>query len=364
MKIYKVGGCVRDFLLGLPPKDIDYVVVGSTPEEMLHRGFEKVGAAFPVFLKNGEEYALARKERKVGAGYHGFEVVFDPSVTLEEDLYRRDLTINSMAMDIDTNEIIDPYNGRQDLTRGILRHTSEAFAEDPVRVLRTARFAARYGFDIDFDTLMLMRVIVSELDLVSTERIWAELQKGLMERFPYIMMKALYNCGAFCNATCLKSFADFSSLMYIVHGKTIGSDDIVPLYVRLAMVTSLFTKSDFVDKRIPTELATVAFNFHQHKDKLSKYLMLDTHYKLHLLNDLRALHTTELLDSVLDVLKTIRHDNLSADYVDQVIRRQIHTDIAALKQLDCKTLVEGVPSARIPLVIHTARAEILDNLPK
>ena len=141
MKIYMVGGCVRDMILGREPEDIDYVVVGSTPEEMLEKGYTQVGATFPVFLKCSEEYALARTERKTGVGYQGFETKHDPTVTLEEDLRRRDLTINSMAQDI--NDVItDPYGGRADLEAGILRHTSEAFAEDPVRVLRTARFAA------------------------------------------------------------------------------------------------------------------------------------------------------------------------------------------------------------------------------
>ena len=160
IKIYAVGGSVRDILLGRTPKDLDYVVVGATPEDMLKSGFEKVGADFPVFLhpKTKDEYALARTERKVGLGYTGFECSFDPSITLEEDLMRRDLTFNSMAVNKNDWEeftrtrnpdlVIDPFNGILDLNNRLIRHTSKAFSEDPVRVLRVARFAARYNFKI------------------------------------------------------------------------------------------------------------------------------------------------------------------------------------------------------------------------
>lgn len=195
MKVYKVGGCVRDHLLGLEPKDIDFVVVGATSDQMLSEGYTQVGASFPVFLKNGCEYALARTERKTGVGYSGFAVDIN-NVTLEDDLLRRDLTINSMAMD-DDGLIIDPYGGVNDLSKRILRHTSEAFAEDPIRVLRVARFAARYGnFKIHETTLELMTKVAPELVHVPGERIWAELEKGLSEQAPSLMFHALKACGA------------------------------------------------------------------------------------------------------------------------------------------------------------------------
>lgn len=161
MKIYLVGGSVRDELLGLPIKDHDYVVVGSTPEEMTRLGYRPVGKDFPVFLhpKSHEQYALARTERKISRGYKGFEVYAAPEVTLQEDLARRDLTVNAIAKDPDGN-IIDPFNGVSDLEIGLLRHVSPAFSEDPVRVLRTARFAARFGFRIAPETLSLMNEMV------------------------------------------------------------------------------------------------------------------------------------------------------------------------------------------------------------
>src|SRR3972149_5536721 len=162
MKIYLVGGAVRDKLLGLPVKERDWVVVGATPQEMLQKRFKKVGRDFPVFLhpKTHEEYALARTERKTGKGYTDFVCYSDPKVTLAEDLKRRDLTINAIAEDLD-GKIIDPYNGCNDLKKRILRHVSPAFAEDPVRILRVARFAARFGFKVAPATLRLMRAMVA-----------------------------------------------------------------------------------------------------------------------------------------------------------------------------------------------------------
>jgi tRNA nucleotidyltransferase (CCA-adding enzyme) len=203
-KIYVVGGSVRDVLLGLPPKDIDYVVVGATPQEMLDVGMKQVGADFPVFLNAaGEEFALARTERKTAAGYHGFEVNSDPTVTLEADLMRRDLTINAMAVRYDDwvafcqtrnrEMVIDPYFGLNDLRVGVLRHVSEAFAEDPLRVLRVARFRARYNFSIARVTVELMDKLVDagELNALTPERVWVEFEKGLMGEFPYLFIEAL-----------------------------------------------------------------------------------------------------------------------------------------------------------------------------
>ena len=185
LECYLVGGVVRDQLLGLKSKDRDWVVVGATPAQMEARGFRPVGQDFPVFLhpQSGEEYALARTERKSGHGYRGFDVISDPGVTLEEDLRRRDLTINAMAQTVD-GEIIDPYGGQQDLDKRILRHVSDAFAEDPVRVLRTARFGARFakqGFHVHLSTMALMSQMVSsgEVDHLVAERVWQELQAAM-----------------------------------------------------------------------------------------------------------------------------------------------------------------------------------------
>lgn len=202
MQVYKVGGAVRDRLLGLPVTDVDRVVVGATTEEMLAQGFRPVGADFPVFLhpKTGEEYALARTERKSGRGYGGFTFYASPEVTLEEDLIRRDLTINAMAEDDQLN-LTDPYHGQRDLEARILRHVSPAFAEDPLRVLRVARFAARYaglGFTVADETMGLMRQLSEsgELQALTAERSWKEISRALMEDRPQVFIQVLRDCGA------------------------------------------------------------------------------------------------------------------------------------------------------------------------
>ena len=199
MKIYAVGGSVRDELLGLPVADRDYVVVGATPEAMTALGFKPVGRDFPVFLhpQTHEEYALARTERKTARGYHGFAFHAAADVTLEQDLARRDLTINAIAKD-DAGNVIDPFNGAADLKARVLRHVGPAFVEDPVRILRVARFAARFDFAIAPATLALMRemVVRGEVDALVAERVWQELSRGLMEKQPSRMLAALEACGA------------------------------------------------------------------------------------------------------------------------------------------------------------------------
>lgn len=199
METYLVGGAVRDRLLGLPGQDRDYVVVGATPEDMTARGFRMVGADFPVFLhpETKEEYALARTERKSGRGYKGFTVYAGPDVTLEQDLERRDLTINAMAEDAH-GKLIDPFGGARDLKQGILRHVSAAFVEDPLRVLRVARFAARFGFAIARETLDLMRAIVAqgEMEALVAERVWVEIDRALGEQRPRRFFEVLRECGA------------------------------------------------------------------------------------------------------------------------------------------------------------------------
>jgi len=199
MKIYQVGGAVRDKLLGKSCKDKDWVVVGATPETMLAQGFIQVGKDFPVFLhpETHEEYALARTERKIGAGYTGFQVHSSAEVTLEEDLCRRDLTINAIAED-SSGQLIDPFQGKADLEAGILRHVSPAFIEDPVRILRIARFAARFDFAIADETMELMcdMVMQGEVDALVAERVWQETVKALSEPKPQLYFSILRQCGA------------------------------------------------------------------------------------------------------------------------------------------------------------------------
>jgi tRNA nucleotidyltransferase (CCA-adding enzyme) len=202
VQIYLVGGAVRDEILGLKVIDHDHLVVGATPDQLLSQGFTQVGTSFPVFLhpKSGEEYALARTERKVGAGYTGFECQFGPDVTLEEDLLRRDLTINAMAQDAE-GQLFDPYGGRQDLKNRVLRHVSDAFTEDPLRVLRVARFAARFAhldFTIAPETLALMKKITlsGELTSLTAERVWKEMEKALASDSPQVFFQVLREIGA------------------------------------------------------------------------------------------------------------------------------------------------------------------------
>jgi tRNA nucleotidyltransferase (CCA-adding enzyme) len=206
MNIYAVGGAIRDELLGMPVSDRDYVVVGATPEQMAAQGYRPVGKDFPVFLHpdTHEEYALARTERKTAAGYHGFQFFYAPDVTLDEDLARRDLTINAMARAVRpdgalTGPVIDPFNGQADLRARIFRHVSDAFTEDPVRILRVARFAARFhDFTLAQETLALMKTMVAagEVDALVPERVWQEVSRGLMEKKPSRMFSVLRECGA------------------------------------------------------------------------------------------------------------------------------------------------------------------------
>ena len=232
MKAYVVGGAVRDELLGIAVADRDWVVVGATPEEMTAAGFRAVGRDFPVFLhpQSHEEYALARTERKSGRGYRGFTVYAAPDVTLEQDLARRDLTINAMARD-EGGRLIDPFGGERDLREGVLRHVSEAFAEDPVRILRVARFAARYAFRIADATLALMRRMVEsgEVEHLVPERVWQELAKGLTEPRPECMLQVLERCGALARLL-PEVRADHAAL---VRAAAAGA----PLTVRFALLT-------------------------------------------------------------------------------------------------------------------------------
>jgi tRNA nucleotidyltransferase (CCA-adding enzyme) len=203
VKVYLVGGAVRDELLGLPIKERDYVVVGATPEEMVRQGFRPVGKDFPVFLhpETQQEYALARTERKSGRGYKGFTVYAAPEVTLEEDLKRRDLTINAMAKAED-GTLIDPFGGAKDLAAKVLRHVSDAFAEDPVRILRVARFAARFGFGVHPSTLELMKGMVGsgEADYLVPARVWQEFARGLAEPCAPRMFEVLRDAGLLAKA--------------------------------------------------------------------------------------------------------------------------------------------------------------------
>lgn len=271
MKIYQVGGAVRDRLLGLPVHDIDYVVVGSSVEEMLAKGFRPVGSHFPVFLhpQTQHEYALARTERKTAPGHQGFVFHADPSIRLEDDLKRRDLTINAIAQEVNASgeligDLIDPYQGKADLEQGIFRHLSNAFSEDPLRVLRVARFAARFPkFNIAPETLVLMKSMVhnGELKTLSKERVWQELAKAFISQAPECFIEVLEQCDAleeiWPNAL-IKQWQHMSSrkemLAQLHQAVTVYPE----LDKRLAIVLKQLKRSEIVDwangLRVPNDI--------------------------------------------------------------------------------------------------------------
>lgn len=352
MRIYLVGGAVRDHVMGVVPKDRDYVVVGSTPEEMLALGYEQVGASFPVFLKDGEEYALARTERKTGVGYNGFETFHDPSVTLEDDLYRRDLTINAMAMDLETGKLIDPYGGQIDIATRVLRHTSGAFVEDPVRVLRTARFAARYNFAVDPSTIELMRKVVPELDHVPAERVFAEFKKGLMEDHPYAMIEVLRDADA-GRAKCMQPYMRawlMSSLKWVT------SD--TPLYVRFALISSSFTAAEYDTCKIPTDLSRVSKAVHNNFDQLLNFDKLTPEQAVAMFDHLRTFSDPKHSERVFDVIKLYVRHGTNIDYT--AWKNTVNDRVRAAGSIDAAAIAASCADpSRIKAAIFNARVAAL-----
>lgn len=352
-EIYAVGGYVRDRLLNRDPKDHDYVVVGATAADMISAGFEPIEASFPVFLhpSTRDEFALARKERKVGVGYHGFEVVFDPTVTIEQDLYRRDLTCNAMSRKVLgwtdqghaklSDEIIDPYGGQRDLKDGILRHVSEAFAEDPIRTLRTARFASRYGFDVHPDTVELMERVSPELNHVPQERIFAEFEKGLMENFPWLMFELLEECGAM-KTTALYPYAGADTWAMSQFTKD------TPLDVRFIVAARGFRGPDYSPCRIPTDLERVSDAFNTDVADLTTYSTLDAATRLLVLTAFRAMTDDTKLFKCMSALLIYAH--AAGDYEVRVVNSTISLmkqDLERIRSIDavaiaatCKTGLE------------------------
>jgi tRNA nucleotidyltransferase/poly(A) polymerase len=322
--------------MGLEPKDRDYVVVGATEQQMLDDGFVRVGASFPVFLKDGAEYALARTERKNGVGYKGFDVVFDPTVTLEDDLIRRDLTINSMAMDLETGEIIDPFNGQRDLRGEVLRATSDAFAEDPIRVLRTARFAARYDFRVSQATLMAMKRIVHEIDHVPQERVWAEFEKGLMEKHPSLMMDVLDDVEALYVSS-LRPYSQWSTALHDVTDQT-------NMEVRFALLARGFTEDDYEWCKIPNHLARTSKSVNKHAVRLFNYLQLPAQERLDVLNDLRAFndqaHVTNVLLAAMLMLPSNDHTFIASE---------VYGDIKKVKAVNLTRAPQLAMAAGMPV---------------
>ena len=292
MKVYLVGGAVRDNLLGLPIDECDWVVVGGSEEEMLAQGFRRADAEFPVFLHpdEGEEYALARTETKSGSGYKGFVVDTGPDVTLEQDLKRRDLTINAMAQDEDGN-LTDPFNGQSDLQQGCLRHISPAFMEDPLRLVRTARFAARFDFTVDPETQELMQQMAAsgELATLNRERVWKELAKALQGKAPWRFFEVLQQCGALSQL--LPLLTDLTdALATLKRATALTLDPLVRFAASMYHAAANNGGAKTLDKslRLPADYAKLLDLLVRHADSLELVAAGDAEVILNMLADLRA----------------------------------------------------------------------------
>lgn len=368
MKTYLVGGAVRDGLLGRPVNDRDYVVVGATPDQLLELGYQQVGSSFPVFLhpETKEEYALARTERKTGVGYKGFEAFFGADVTLEEDLRRRDLTINAMAQDLETGEIIDPYGGRNDLRMGVLRHVSEAFAEDPLRVLRVARFTAKltvidsdgcsYCFSVAPETMELMGNIVAdgEMKHLTKERVWKEIERGLEEENAAQMFIILRQCNA-------------------IHDISLFSKDLRESEREFRDILSSLVKSAFAKPLVkmilvadPNEVQgwklPKAYNdgirlYHETKDLVVMYHTISTQQKIELITKLIGDYGTDKHGVLEACVYISRHPLKVMTNVFQMLR-----DYEVLKKLDLGKVVSQAASdgANIKERVLAAKIAALD----
>lgn len=394
MQVYCVGGAVRDQLLGLPVKDRDWVVVGSTPEQMLAQGYTPVGKDFPVFLHPAthEEYALARTERKTAPGYAGFAFHAAPDVTLEEDLARRDLTINAMALDA-KGQIIDPYGGRADLEKKVLRHVSQAFCEDPVRILRLARFAARFAnFTVAPQTLELMRAMVAngEVDALVAERVWQELARGLMEQQPSRMFETLRACGSLqkllpeldrlwgvpqradyhpeidtgihvmmvidmAARMNLSLPARFAALTHDL-GKGTTPADVLPRHIghELRSITLLEPVCERL--RVPADCRDVARLIARFHGDMAKVSELRPETKLKILERCDALRRPARFEEILGACEADFRGRLGYAERDYAATRQWRTVLSAVQALDAGAIVlTCTDKSQIPVRVHEAR---------
>ena len=342
---------MRDELLGLPVKDRDYVVVGSTPEEMLRLGFRPVGKDFPVFLHptSHEEYALARTERKTAPGYKGFQFHTAPEVTLEQDLGRRDLSINAIARD-ELGKLIDPHGGVADLRAGVLRHVSSAFIEDPVRILRTARFAARFGFRVAEETQTLMRRMVEagEVDALVPERVWQEFSRGLMEKQPLRMFDVLRDCGALNRI--------FPQWEYINEARAFpalsrGVDSNAPLPSRYACLF-VDTEPDIVEQvaaqlRVPAECRDLAFLISSFGASIAQAKNLGADALLDLLQQSDALRRPARFIILLEVASFDGCDVSQLNLLQESLKILEEVDAAAIAAKYPDDIVAALRTARI-----------------
>lgn len=342
--IYKVGGAVRDRLLDQPVMDTDWVVVGATADDMLAQGYQPVGADFPVFLhpKTGEEYALARTERKSGKGYGGFTFFTDPAVTLEQDLARRDLTINAIAED-ELGNLYDPYHGQQDIESRVLRHVSAAFIEDPLRVLRVARFAARYaslGFTIADETLALMTTLSTsgELDELTAERVWKEFSRALMEPSPEIFLQVLQQCKAL--SVLLPELLDLPLIEKVLKQAAIEQQPLVVRWACLMIPLALAGKINSIKTinerfKVPNDCSDLALLTGQYIVVCQKSLTKSADELLNLLQRTDILRRPERLLLLLEVCVLLAKltgqlDNKEA-YLPSLFLKEITEAVRAVK---------------------------------
>ena len=363
MKIYTVGGAVRDALLGLPVKDHDHVVVGATPDDMLRRGFRPVGKDFPVFLhpKTQEEYALARTERKTAPGYRGFVFHAAPDVTLEDDLVRRDLTINAIARDED-GQLTDPFGGVDDINNKVFRHVSEAFGEDPVRILRVARFAARYGdFTVAPATLALMRSMVAngEVDALVAERVWQEVAKGLLEAQPSRMLAVLQECGALPRI--LPELGITPHLLQAIDRAAAEGHELCVRFAVLMLAVPVAQINALSERlRVPNDCRELAVMAAREQAAIAGALALSAEELVRLCERCDGLRKPQRFVQLLQAVACDARTRQECDFPQSA---WLQAMLAAVRGVDAGALAQACAQEpkKIPVVIHAARVDAVTN---
>jgi tRNA nucleotidyltransferase (CCA-adding enzyme) len=361
MQVYLVGGAVRDELLGLNVKDRDWVVVGATPEAMLEAGYRPVGSDFPVFLhpETHEEYALARTERKTGRGYKGFTFHTDPNVTLDEDLLRRDLTINSMAKSQD-GVIIDPFNGQTDLKNRVLRHVSDAFLEDPLRVLRVARFQARFahlGFHIAPETVELMQSISTsgELNHLTAERVWQEFERALNTKTPSQFLATLDGSRANYLLTPLDR-ARSMEVVFVDSPLLQTAEERFALLCHIANLSTHEVETLALRLKIPNRFKSLAITYSKYSKTLSNFSSKDPEQKLQLISDLKLIKHPDAVEPLLRIQSALQPDN---EFNTTGLERAIKS-VAAIEPK--QVMADGFSGAELGSELRRRQVEALSNL--
>lgn len=356
MKIYLVGGAVRDELMGRPVTDFDYVVVGATHAELEAKFGPSVGMDFPVFLdkETGAQYAMARRERKVGVGYHGFAVDADETITLEEDLSRRDLTINAIAKDMETGLLIDPFNGLKDLDQGVLRHVSEAFAEDPLRVVRLARFYARYQFEIADETIRLAKDVVDsgEMDSLPFERYWVEVEKAMDDGNIVDFFNFIEVVGGFQKIKFFRDiWGDKGVDVLLLKMERIQSQQ--PTYMQFVALTALHDLSQIhAAPAKVVEWQKVLKHVHDFK-------RLTVDEVFHLLKVTKAFSQSPLASEVVELMRIL----IGARYIMGIFPDELHDFVLATRKITSEPF-QHLKGAEIGKAMEEARKEAIANLIK